>query len=528
MDISLYRMIPQDVRDSVFVNSVPLMNVISHEIEDVVINNQLRVDFYAGFQCFSFFTRQLKRYTRLARVCRRVYVWGVPDIDPPAIPGVEYMPLHPDQALAREWFLVVDTPTFFTALLTQETTYGQHVPKGYRRFEGIWTYDSDIVSRAHLLVSQLLGVNYPGVSIRDYEQQSKHLVQISNRLVQRQDKQATREVLAQHHSSLLQAGMAHIDLPLLVLDTNRAVITASLAAGALFGEEPEQIAGKPLEAVGGGVLAQVPLEPVAESSSVAVSINGQPMYATVSSILYEHTTSVMGWVITIQPELARTSPTGSRTSVPIAPVLQRYLSGMQQLIMMLPSLNARPDVQQRVITQMQRLVAEANTLVERMALVQQIESQPLTDLGEVDLRVLAQQVLHEWQTTTSQYQAELAATADAIKVRGNQDLLQQALRELLNNVAQHAQGNQARVQLVARNGNVVVTVQDNGVGIDPGDMAQLFEPHYQAGNGNGNSTPRRVGLGLSLARAIAQAHRGALEAESEVGRGSTFRLVLPA
>jgi Sensory domain in DIguanylate Cyclases and Two-component system len=93
MDISLYRMIPPDAQDSVFVNSVSLMNVISHEIEDIVVNNRLPVDFYAGFQRFSYFQRQVKRYRRLAAVCRRVYVWGVPDVDPPTIPGV-----HPRRA----------------------------------------------------------------------------------------------------------------------------------------------------------------------------------------------------------------------------------------------------------------------------------------------------------------------------------------------------------------------------------------------------------------------------------------------
>ena len=527
MNISLYRMIPPDVRDSVFVNSVPLMNVISHEIEDVVFENELKVDFFAGFQRFSYFTRQIKRYTRLASVCRRVYVWGVPDIDPPAIPGVEYMPLTPDMDLAREWFLVVDTPTFFTALLTQEVTYGQDLPKGYRRFEGIWTYDSEIVSRAHLLVSQMLGRNYPGIIARDYEQQSKHLVQISNRLVQRQDKQASREVLAQHHSSLLQAGMAHIELPLFVVDSNHVVITASMAAAMLLDTPLEELAGVPFVEVAGGALAGVTLEATPNPASVAVTVRGKNLFAHASSISYEGTITPMGWIVTLQSESSRPALSQSASApLPIAPMLQRYLSGMQQLITMLPSLNTRPEVQQRVITQMQRLVTEANDLVQRLALVQVIESQPLDDVEEVDLYRLAQQVLSEWQANVDQYHAELAAAAEAITVRGNSKLLQQAIRELLDNVAQHAKGDQARLQLMTEANNVVLVVQDNGVGIDQGELTHIFDPHYHAANGN--TATGRIGLGLSLARAIARAHKGALEAESVVGQGSTFRLVLPA
>lgn len=95
MDISLYRMIPPEAQQSVFVNTIALMNVISHQLEDVVIANDLRLDFYTGFQRFSYFARQEQRYRRLAQVCRRVFVWGVPDIVPPVIPGVEYIPLAP-------------------------------------------------------------------------------------------------------------------------------------------------------------------------------------------------------------------------------------------------------------------------------------------------------------------------------------------------------------------------------------------------------------------------------------------------
>ncbi|NJK81863.1 MAG: hypothetical protein HC914_19180, partial [Chloroflexaceae bacterium] len=479
MDISLYRMIPQNVRDSVFVNSVPLMNVISHEIEDVVMNNGLKVDFYAGFQHFSRFARQVKRYTRLANVCRRVYVWGIADVTPPAIPGVEYLPLTEDMSLAREWFVVVDSPTFFTSLMTQEQTWGVDVPPGQRRFEGIWTYDSDIVSRAHLLISQLLGHFYEGVVERDYECQSKHLVQISNRLVRRQDQQASREVLSQHHSSLLRAGLSHIEVPMLILDHNQYVIAVTQAASALLHTAAEHMTGQPFHECANGMFANVQLSSTGATPPVPLGEgNGSALLASVSNIL-DAGQHPMGWVVTLHAEgsVAGMRYASGSAALPATSTLQRYLGSLQQLITMLPSVNARPDVQQRVVTQMQRLVGEANTLVKRLALLQSIETQPVSEVAPFAMRDLVQEVINEWRVEAVSYQVELSIepVGNPLMVQGNADLLRMAVRELLNNVQQHAHGTMVAATLVQQNGQVTLTVRDDGMGIDQGDLMLLFD-----------------------------------------------------
>jgi signal transduction histidine kinase len=69
-------------------------------------------------------------------------------------------------------------------------------------------------------------------------------------------------------------------------------------------------------------------------------------------------------------------------------------------------------------------------------------------------------------------------------------------------------------------------VEDTGPGIEPGLRASVFEPFFQ-----GESMPRRhspgTGLGLSLVREMLLALGGHIELESEVGRGSTFRISVP-
>ncbi|GAB4128540.1 MAG: hypothetical protein Fur005_03840 [Roseiflexaceae bacterium] len=364
MDISLYRMIPKSAGESVFVNTVPLMNIISHEIEEAVIRNGLKVDFYAGFQRYSFFTRQIKRYQRLARVCRRVHVWGIPDVTPPSIPGVEYHPLTPTQALAREWFLIVDTPQFFTALLTEEQTYGQEVPKGARTFQGIWTYDQDLVGKGYLLLSQVLGQGYSPVQQRDYAEQNRVLVQISNRLVQRHDRQISQNLFDQHRDSILQAGLLRCESPLLLINRAQEVQAATPVAAALLQTDLAAVVGQHISQIREGLLSGIVM--LADQQGVT-TIPGAfgPIYV-VSSPIPAATGEPLGWVIELQHEQSAEQGKANELAVAV-PALRRNLSGLQQIMAMLPNAVGHPEVQKRMLGHMQRLIGEMDTQIDRLA-----------------------------------------------------------------------------------------------------------------------------------------------------------------
>jgi DICT domain-containing protein/GAF domain-containing protein len=186
MTVSLFRAIAGQYQDLRQLSTVSIMNTISHEIERQVIANGQPIDFFAGFQRFSNVPSQLRRYQELGAVCRRVYVFGVPDVQPPSIAGVEYIRLDPTSPLVREWFLVVNTPTFWTALLTQEVS-GRDSISGGRRFDGVWSYDAGVIERAALLLSQQLGDIYNPVPVRDYASQGASIAQINGRLLARHE-----------------------------------------------------------------------------------------------------------------------------------------------------------------------------------------------------------------------------------------------------------------------------------------------------------------------------------------------------
>jgi signal transduction histidine kinase len=107
----------------------------------------------------------------------------------------------------------------------------------------------------------------------------------------------------------------------------------------------------------------------------------------------------------------------------------------------------------------------------------------------------------------------------------------QALRRLFlilidNAVKYTPPGGQVAVSLRSVDGFAVAEVEDSGIGISSEDLPHIFERFYRADKARSRDLGG-AGLGLSIARWIAQAHRGEIQVESVPGQGSNFRVRLP-
>jgi signal transduction histidine kinase len=109
--------------------------------------------------------------------------------------------------------------------------------------------------------------------------------------------------------------------------------------------------------------------------------------------------------------------------------------------------------------------------------------------------------------------------------------IQQVLLNLLINARQAMpDGGTVRVRLGldASGRRAELSVADTGLGIAPGDLRRIFEPFYSTKTSPDAAGQGGTGLGLAVCRDIVEAHHGRLRAESRLGQGSTFTLILPA
>jgi signal transduction histidine kinase len=122
---------------------------------------------------------------------------------------------------------------------------------------------------------------------------------------------------------------------------------------------------------------------------------------------------------------------------------------------------------------------------------------------------------------------ELRAPDAAIPVFGDHRRLEQALVNLLSNAGKYSpDGAPIHVSVARADPEVCWTVEDQGIGIAAEDQARLFERFFVADR-DGSAAGAGIGLGLPISLLIVEAHGGRIEVESEPGRGSTFRIVVP-
>ena len=120
-------------------------------------------------------------------------------------------------------------------------------------------------------------------------------------------------------------------------------------------------------------------------------------------------------------------------------------------------------------------------------------------------------------------EADLAA--DLPPVRFDPDAVTQAVVNLLDNAAKYSgDAKFVGVQLRTDHERVVFEVEDRGVGIATAEQPKIFEQFYRSGGSSGKGG---YGLGLFLVKHVMDAHGGQIELESEIGRGSCFRLLFP-
>ncbi|MFV0451882.1 MAG: PAS domain S-box protein [Propioniciclava sp.] len=169
-------------------------------------------------------------------------------------------------------------------------------------------------------------------------------------------------------------------------------------------------------------------------------------------------------------------------------------------------------------------------LIEDLLLVAKLESHTLPlSLGLVDLPALVNQVVTELGPQVADPSTALSFSSEpGPRVRGDAVRLQQVATNLIRNaIAYTPAGGTIEVKVLPDPalGSWRVTVSDTGVGIDPEELARVFDAFYRAEGSQ--KSPSGTGLGLAIARLIIAEHHGEITVDSTAGVGTTMTVLLP-
>ncbi len=147
---------------------------------------------------------------------------------------------------------------------------------------------------------------------------------------------------------------------------------------------------------------------------------------------------------------------------------------------------------------------------------------------EVDLGAVVRQSVEEARPRAAAKGIELGCEAQSVpELRADRGRMFQLLDNLISNAIKFTpEGGRVDVRLLQRGPNVRIEVVDTGIGISPEEQGRLFERFFRATTATERHIPG-TGLGLYIACAIAEAHGGGIDVESEPGRGTTLCVELP-
>jgi signal transduction histidine kinase len=136
-------------------------------------------------------------------------------------------------------------------------------------------------------------------------------------------------------------------------------------------------------------------------------------------------------------------------------------------------------------------------------------------------------VVERMEDRASVHQLTLAINTDSAlpTLTGDDDLLEKAFTHLVDNAIRYTPAH-GRVTLHARaaESELVVEIEDSGIGIAQADLPHIFERFHRADDAH---STRGFGLGLPIVQKIVEGHGGRITVESEPGVGTTFRVFLP-
>ncbi len=148
-------------------------------------------------------------------------------------------------------------------------------------------------------------------------------------------------------------------------------------------------------------------------------------------------------------------------------------------------------------------------------------------MAMTDLTGLTRELLVDWIPILEERQIEyiIQIPEQPFRAEVDPDAFLRILNNLIQNVLVHSQADRVEISLSRQNQKIILTVSDNGTGMEKEDLKHIFERLYKCDRGR---TQKGSGLGLSIVQQLMEKMGGKIDAESTPGQGTVFILFFPS
>ncbi len=215
----------------------------------------------------------------------------------------------------------------------------------------------------------------------------------------------------------------------------------------------------------------------------------------------------------------------------VSMVCHEFRNPLNNIALTVSSLNRydtqlRPDEKADYLLTINANVERMTQMIDDILVIGKIEAKVLSvNPKPLDLVVFCQDLLAEGDSRRPG-PIQFVCRSRQVLACLDERLLRSILSNLLSNAIRYTpDGRSIWLKLAKQRGQVILKVQDEGIGISSGDRKQLFEPFHR---GQNVSNIPGTGLGLSIVKQFVQLQQGTIKVTSRVGAGTTFTVSLPA
>ena len=183
---------------------------------------------------------------------------------------------------------------------------------------------------------------------------------------------------------------------------------------------------------------------------------------------------------------------------------------------------SKPEVFDEAVHAIDSEADRMQLLVEQMLL--SAKNQEVSTRSDINLIPLCEEV---WKTFTGVYSREITMKTryESMLVNGDKDQLKQVIYILLDNALKYSE-DKVILEISEMDQQAIIKIIDFGDGISADDQTRIFDRFYRVDKARSRETGG-TGLGLPIAASIVNAHHGILKLSSELGKGTTFTIILP-